>query len=133
MTVCVDPVPPWTADPPSVAEKTPLPVAVGAVTVAVYVPFPLSVTDPTVPVPEERLITTVEPPALRLLPYWSFACTVSVTVDPFAVTELLDAVSVDWLAVAAPTWVVRADEVPVSEVLSVAVIVRDTPDVVGTV
>lgn len=103
MTVCVDPVPPCTADPPSVAEKTPLPVAVGAVTVAVYVPLPLSVTEPTVPVPDAREMTTVDPPELRLLPYWSLACTVSVTVDPFAVTELLDAVRVDWLAVAAPT------------------------------
>jgi len=35
VTVCVDPVPPWTADPPSVAENTPEPVDVGAVSVAV--------------------------------------------------------------------------------------------------
>jgi len=59
------------------------------------VPLPLSVTEPTVPAPDAREMTTVDPPALRLLPYWSFACTVSVTVDPFAVTELLDDVSVD--------------------------------------
>ncbi len=63
--------------PPRVATKTPDPVAVGAVTVAVYVPLPLFVTAPIEPVPDCFVIVTVEPPVVRLLPKASFACTVN--------------------------------------------------------
>src|SRR6185503_8340798 len=89
-------VPLLTADPPSVATNTPLPVAVGDVTVAVYVPLLLSVTDPIVPVPDDFVIVTVEPPVVRLLPLASLAWTVSTCVlVPFAVIEALVGVSVD--------------------------------------
>lgn len=93
----------------------------------------MSVTEPTVPVPDAREMTTVAPPADRALPYWSFAVTVKVTVEPSAVTELDAVVSVDCAAEAVPTCVVSADDVPVRDVLSVAVIVRVRADVVGTV
>ena len=97
--------------------KTPLPVAVGAVTVAVYVPFPTFVTAPIVPVPDCFVIVTVEPPAVRLLPKASFACTVSTWVAvPFAVIDELTGASVDWAAFAAPgviaTVVVPQDDAP---------------------
>ena len=59
------PLPLMTALPSRVATKTPLPLAVGAVTVALYVPLPWSVTAPTLPLPEDRLIVTVEPPLVR--------------------------------------------------------------------
>jgi hypothetical protein len=63
----------------------PMVVAVPAntlVNVAVYVPSPLSVVPPIVPVLVPPLLpnTTVSPPAVRLLPAESRACSVSVTV-----------------------------------------------------
>src|SRR5205085_1277791 len=63
----------------------------------------LSVTDPIVPVPDDRVIVTVEPPAVRLLPFASLACTVSTCVlVPFAVMLALVGVSVEIAASAAP-------------------------------
>ena len=70
--VC-EPVPDLTGWPPSVATNTPDPVAVGEVTVAVYVPLELSVTDPIVPVPDDFVIVTVEPPTVMLFPLMSLA------------------------------------------------------------
>ena len=90
------PVPLCTGFPLRVAENTPLPALDGAVTVAVYVPFEWSVVEPTEPVPEDRLNTTVEPPLVRGFPYASLAVTVSSCVlDPFAVIDALVGVSVD--------------------------------------
>jgi len=63
------------------------------------VPSLLSVTDPIVPVPEALVTTTVAPPTDKLLPYWSFAWTVNVTVeDPSAVTDDAEALKVDCAA-----------------------------------
>src|SRR5207237_998337 len=77
-----------TAAPPNVATKTPDPVEVGAVTVAVYVPFALSVTALIKPVPADLVIVTVDPPVVRLFPFASFACTVNTCVAiPLAVIE----------------------------------------------
>ena len=42
-------------------------------TVAVYVPFELSVTEPIVPVPEDLVIVTVEPPIAIVFPFASLA------------------------------------------------------------
>jgi len=56
-----------------VATKTPEPLAVGAVTVAAYVPLLLSVTELIVPVPDCLVIVTVAPPLVRLLPLASLA------------------------------------------------------------
>jgi hypothetical protein len=97
------PVPLFTAAPPKVATNTPLPVAVGDVTVAVYVPLPLSVTEPMVPVPDCFVIVTVSPPAVKVFPFTSFAVTVSTCVEePSAVMEAVVGVKVDWVALAAP-------------------------------
>ena len=64
-----------------------------------YVPLPLSVTEPIVPVPDCFVIVTVEPPVDRLLPFASFACTVNTCVElPFAVIDELTGVSVDCVA-----------------------------------
>ena len=71
-----EPVPDFTGKPPKVAINTPLPVAVGEVTVAVYVPLELSVTAPIVPVPDDFVIVTVEPPTDKLFPLASLAWTV---------------------------------------------------------
>ena len=76
MTCVCDAVPLLTGLPPRVATKTPEPVAVGAVTVAVYVPLALSMTAPIVPVPDCLVIVTVDPPEVRLLPLESLAWTV---------------------------------------------------------
>jgi len=74
MVACVWLPPPlFTELPPNVATNTPLPVAVGEVTVAVYVPFALSVTLPIVPVPDDLVIVTVAPPVVRLVPPEVFA------------------------------------------------------------
>ena len=68
-----------------------------------YVPLPLSVTEPIAPVPELRVIVTVAPPTVRLFPFASFACTVSTCVAvPFAVSVALVGVNVDCAASAAP-------------------------------
>src|SRR5436190_2018334 len=101
--VVCEPVPDLTGLPPRVATNTPEPVAVGAVTVAVYVPSPWSVTEPIEPVPDCFVIVTVEPPLVRSLPKASFACTVRTWVAvPLAVIDELVGVSVDWVASAAP-------------------------------
>ena len=67
-----------------------------AVNVVVYVPLPLSVVDPIVPllVPPLRLNTTVAPPAGRLLPLASLVRSVSVRLLPED-TVALDTVTVD--------------------------------------
>ena len=96
-------MPDLTGWPPRVATKTPEPVDAAAVTVAVYVPSPLSLTEPIVPVPDCFVIVTVDPPLVRLLPNASFAVTVSTCVAvPFAVIDDVVGVSVDCVAFAAP-------------------------------
>ena len=63
----------------------------------------MSVTLPIVPVPEDLVMVTVEPPLVRLLPLASLACTVSTCVlVPLAVMLALAGVSVDCVASAAP-------------------------------
>src|SRR4051794_33250877 len=92
-----------TAEPPSVATKTPEPASVGDVTVAVYVPLPTFVTAPIVPVPDCFVIVTVAPPVVRFVPLASRACTVRTCVAvPFAVIDAEVGVSVDMAALAAP-------------------------------
>lgn len=54
-------------------------------------------------------------------------------VPPFTAIGDVAAVTVDWDSEADPTCVVSADEVPVRLDPSVPVMVRDVPDVVGTV
>jgi hypothetical protein len=62
------------------------PVVVGLVSVAEYVPLLLLVTEPSEPADADR--TTAPPLAVRLLPFASFAWTVTVEVeDPFAVID----------------------------------------------
>src|SRR5712671_3085039 len=96
-------VPLLTAEPPRVATNTPLPVAVGDVTVDVYVPLLLSVTEPIVPVPDCFVIATVDPPLVKLFPLTSFAWTVNTCVLlPFAVMLELAGANVDCAASAAP-------------------------------
>jgi hypothetical protein len=106
-----------TATPPIVA---PIVFALPArtpVKLAVYVPFALSVVAPTVPVlvPPEAEITTVAPPALRLLPAASLACSVSVTALPDA-TVPLDTLTTDPVAAVeiAPTVTVTVGSVVVT-------------------
>jgi len=104
------PPPLFTELPPNVATNTPLPVAVGDVTVAVYVPLPLSVTLPIVPVPDDLVIVTVAPPVVRLLLVISLACTVNTCVLlPSAVILALVGVKVECAALAAPTIYVMVD------------------------
>jgi hypothetical protein len=141
VTSCVEPVPPWTADPSIVAVKVPDPTVTGAVTVAEYVPLPLSVTaemDPVVPDSSEMV--TIEPPELRFTPAESLAWTVRIVVDVVSSVETgmeeAVAVSVDSAAEAALPWVVNDADSPVTAdgvELSVAVIVPVTPAVAGTV
>src|SRR5437773_2452230 len=89
--------------------------AVPPVNVAVYVPLLLSVVPPIVPVlvPPDRVNTTVSPPAVRLFPAPSLACSVSVAVAP-ETTVLLDVVTVDALRDAEPgvTVIVGRADVP---------------------
>ncbi len=60
------------------------------VMVAVYVPFPLSVTELIVALPFSESVT-VEPPVVKLFPWASLVCTVIVEVaTPSAVTEVGD-------------------------------------------
>lgn len=70
--------------PPIVALMVVAVPEVTPVNTAEYVPFPLSVVEPMVPVlvPPVRVNTTADPPALRLLPLLSLACNVRVMVDP---------------------------------------------------
>jgi hypothetical protein len=92
-----------TAVPPNVAASVAEPAAVGAVSVAVYVPLPLSVVEPSVPVPDDFEITTVAPPVVKLVLFTSRACTVIVEVlDPSAVIEVGLALIVECAALAAP-------------------------------
>ena len=69
-------------------------------TVAEYVPSPLSVTGPIDPVPESSVIVTVAPPMESGTPFASFACTVSTCVDePSARRFASTGASVDLAAV----------------------------------
>jgi hypothetical protein len=99
------------------------------VKVAVYVPFPLSVVAPTVPVlvPPEAVNTTVEPPVARLLPAASFPCSVSDTALPDA-TVPADTLTTDWLVeiAAGVTWTVGKVLVTATPPI-VAPIVRAVP------
>ena len=91
-----EPVPDFTGKPPKVAMNTPLPVAVGDVTVAVYVPLELSVTDPIVPVPDDFVIVTVCPPTAIVFPFASLAVTVQSWVEiPSAAIDADVGVNVD--------------------------------------
>ena len=75
-----------------------------AVNVAVYVPSPLSVVDPSVPVlvPGPVVVnTTVLPPTVRLFPAASRACNVSVAVPPDS-TVPLEVVTTDCAVLAGP-------------------------------
>src|SRR5207302_1838216 len=92
-----------TALPPMVAPLVVAAPAVPPVCVAAWVPFPLSVVPPIVPVlvPPDRVNTTVSPPAVRLFPAASLACSVSVAVAPDT-TVLLDVVTVDVVGEAVP-------------------------------
>jgi hypothetical protein len=87
-----------TATPPIVAPMVVAVPATAPVNVAVYVPFPTSFVAPIVPVlaptPPEAVNTTVDPPADRLLPNASFACSWSVTLLPPA-TVPADTVTID--------------------------------------
>ena len=66
-------------------------------------PLPLSVTEPTDPVPDCLVIVTVEPPVVSRVPFASFAVTVSTCVAvPFAVSDALVGVNVDCDASAGP-------------------------------
>jgi hypothetical protein len=58
------------AIPPIVPEMVDVPAIEDDVSVAVYVPFPLSVTAPSVPVVAESV--TAEPPTVTLFPFPSF-------------------------------------------------------------
>src|SRR6056300_137104 len=83
----------------NVAEIVAVPTVV-EVSVAVYVPSELSVTELNVPNVEDKL--TVSPPFKKLLPNTSLTCTVIVELDvPLANTELGDAETVDVVASAA--------------------------------
>jgi hypothetical protein len=59
-----------------VATNVPVPAAAGAVTVAEYVPFPLSVTELIDPAPADLVTVTVAPPVEMEFPAASLACTV---------------------------------------------------------
>ena len=81
------------------AIKVPLPIVVGEVTVAVYVPLLLSVTAPMEPVPDNLVMVTVEPPVPIKFPKTSRAVTVNTWVDnPFAIIVEGDGVNVDLAA-----------------------------------
>ncbi|MNK71023.1 hypothetical protein D3C87_904630 [compost metagenome] len=69
--------------PPTLALTVAVPTAVGAVSTAVYVPSPLSVTGPTVPSVE--VTATVSPPLVISLPWTSLSFTViGVWLEPSA-------------------------------------------------
>src|SRR5713226_9459414 len=70
---------------------------VDEVSVAVYVPSPKFVTDPSDPAPTESV--TVPPPVARFVPAAFFSCTVTVEVEaPFAVIDPGDALTVVWVS-----------------------------------
>ena len=93
-----------TATPPIVALIVFAVPASTPVNVAVYVPFPLSVVDPIVPVlvPAPVVLkTTVEPPVVRSFPAASLAWSVNVAVDP-ETTVASEVVTTDWAVLIAP-------------------------------
>lgn len=86
--------------PPTEKESVLVPVVIEDVSVAVYVPLPLSLTPEIVP--RLRLMTTVSPPLVIRLPLASKSVTVTVDVlVPFAVIEVGEATMVDLAAEAA--------------------------------
>jgi len=96
------PVPLLTSSPFSVATKTPLPETNDEIT-AIYVPFPLSVTGAILPMPDNFVIVTIEPPVIMLLPLASFAVTVNVWVlTPLALILAMVGVKVDAVASTGP-------------------------------
>jgi hypothetical protein len=103
---------------PSIVETTVLGVpAVTAVKVAVYVPLPLSVVAPIVPVlvPPLPANTTVRPPVVKLFPLASLAWSRSVTVPPDA-TVPAETDTVDRLFETAPGPTVIVGKVDVTAV-----------------
>ena len=104
-----------TADPPIVAWIVVAVPAVTPVKVAAYVPLPLSVVVPMVPVlvPPEAVKTTVAPPAVRLFPAASLAWSVSVTLLPEA-TVPLETLTVDVATDAGPGVTVTVGRVDVT-------------------
>ena len=110
--------------PPIVALTVAVPGVDPGDKVAVYVPLPLSVTEPSDP--SVVLIVTVAPPLLMVLPVESFACTVMVVPEPPAVSEdeAAEIVEVDADAVpgvtlnAADVADVRPDDVKVRYLLT---------------
>jgi hypothetical protein len=112
------------ATPLSVPVTVAVPAVVDDVNVAEYVPSPLSVTAPSVPASVAS--ATVSPPAVRLLPFASFSCTVTADVDAPSATMLVgDAVIVDVAADPAPgvnsTVAVSVIATPLSVPVTVAV------------
>ena len=87
--------------PPTVPVITELPAVVAEVSVAVYVPSPLSVTEDSVP--SVLLSVTVAPPVVRSLSEASFNCMIIVVIDvPSAVIEVREAVMVEFAALDTP-------------------------------
>jgi len=84
----------------SVPEIVAVPASVPEVNVAVYVPLPTFVTEPT----EPRLVdsATVPPEEVRLLPKASFSCTVITEVPPLIASGDVAAEMVDWLRLTGP-------------------------------
>jgi hypothetical protein len=108
-----------------------VPTLTDDVNVAVYVPFPLSVTPDKLPRVVESV--TVAPPRVRLLPLASFACTVMVVVlVPLAVIVPDAAVMVVVAALAGPGINVTVSLSAIAEALSVPVMVP-LPTEVGDV
>jgi hypothetical protein len=106
----------------SVPVTVAVPAVVDDVNVAEYVPSRLSVTAPSVPASVTS--ATVSPPAVRLLPFASFNCTVTVDVDVPSATMLAgDAVIVDVAADAAPGVMLNALESALVTVIAVPVAV----------
>jgi hypothetical protein len=86
--------------PPTENESVLVPVVAEDVSVALYVPLPISLTPEIVP--RVRLMTTVSPPLVIRLPLASKSVTVTVDVlVPFAVMEVGEATMVDLAAEAA--------------------------------
>jgi len=98
--------------PFKVALTVAVPTTTDEVRVTVYVPFKLSVIAPRVPI--EEVNTTVAPPAVRLLPYTSLACSVIVdVVAPLPTIEAGDAKIAEVTGDAVPGTVVIVGDVPV--------------------
>ena len=97
-------------DPPTVAVTVAVPgVEAPGVSTAEYVPLPLSVTEPMVPLVVD--IVTVAPPLVIELPAASLSCTVMVEPEPPAVTEVGDAEIVEVEADGIPCVTVNAADV----------------------